>query len=244
MHPTKRNTILHFTHTNSATAALLASESLGAGSDKVIQHQLHGYLLLLLLLLTTMTDEERPIINEGERRVATMALPTPPPLPGQPHPHNDNHPTASQSTHLIPIPSPDSAIPTTAQSTSPTVPSSVLNLYLGVGATLLTIGVALGIRLGNRQAAQLERDNPPPPATTTTARTRQPPPITPQQRKAAFRATIGALGLGTVLCAGFGGMLVYGMGRYWGVADTKEFAVRMDSVVADQRKRWLGSVVS
>ena len=172
-----------------------------------------------------------------------MSTPSQPPLLGQQQPP-DSHSPPSQLIHPPTTLLPASTIPlSTSSPPLPTlaVPSSVLNLYLGVGATLLTIGVAFGIRLGNRQAAQLERDNPPP---TTTARTKQPPPITPQQRKAAFRATIGALGLGTLLCAGFGGVLVYGMGRYWGVTDTKEFAVRMDSVVADQRRKWLGSMVS
>ena len=148
--------------------------------------------------------------------------------------------TATTASTLTPLElEPISATSTTPVSVS--VPSSVLNLYLGAGAVLLTVGVALGIRVGNRQAAQLERDNPPP---AHAPKTKQPPPITPQQRKAAFRATLGALGLGTLLCAGFGGALVYGVGRYYGVSDTKEFAVRMDSVVAEQRRRWLGSLVS
>ena len=169
-----------------------------------------------------------------------MSAPSHPPLPQQQKPDA----AVFDTTHALAA---SETVSTTLTSTSSLqsyvspIPSSVLNLYLGAGAALLTVGVALGIRLGNRQAAQLERDNPPP---THTPRTKQPPPITPQQRQAAFRATIGALGLGTVLCACFGGALVYGVGRYWNVSDTKEFAVRMDSVVADQRRRWLGSMVS
>ena len=134
---------------------------------------------------------------------------------------------------------------TTTTSSSPSLPSPatpVLNLYLAAGAVLLTAGVAFGIRLGNRQAAQIEQDNPPPKATSKLHK--PPPPITPQQRAAAFRATLGALGLGTALCGGFGVCLVWGLGRYWGVKDTKEFAVRMDGVVSEQRMKWLGSMVS
>ena len=128
--------------------------------------------------------------------------------------------------------------------TTSTPTTSVLPLYLATGATLLTAGVAFGIRLGNRQAAQIEADNPPPPATSTRTTARPPPPITPQQRAAAFRATLGALGLGTVLCGALGVGLVWGMGRWLDVGDTKAFAVRMDRVVSEQRVRWLGSMVS
>ena len=168
-----------------------------------------------------------------------MSAPSTPPLPLQ-QPTHDHSSTAS---HLI-QPPPTSTVlqPASSPSVSPSSPpSSILGPYLAAGAALLTVGVLFGVRLGNRQAAQLERDNPPP---THTLKPRPQPPITPQQRTAAFRATIGALGLGTLLCAGFGSALVWGVGRYWAVNDTREFAVRMDSVVADQRRKWLGSMVS
>ena len=178
-----------------------------------------------------------------------MSSPSPPGSSEQQlDPYNSRNDASSPTTNAITRPaSPTSAASSSANFAPPAslpVPSSVLHLYLGAGAVLLTVGVALGIRLGNRQAIQLERDNPPPPEQQQQRKGRLPPPITPQQRQAAFRATIGALGLGTVLCAGFGGALVYGMSRYWNVNDTKGFAARMDGVVSDQRRRWLGSMVS
>jgi hypothetical protein len=138
------------------------------------------------------------------------------------------------------LPAPSSPPPRASRSFSPPLSPTFLSVYFGIGSTLLLSGAVIGFRMGTRQAARLERDYP-----VDTSRSRPPPPpISPQQRRWAVRMAFGSLGIGTALCALLGWGLTAFISRRLEVNNTREFAVRMETMVPDALQRSIGGVVS
>ena len=138
------------------------------------------------------------------------------------------------------LPTPSSPPPRAAyRPPSTPVSPTFLGLYFGVGSALLLSGAAIGFRMGTKQAARLERDYP----VDTSRKRPPPPPISPQQRRWAMRMALGSFGVGTALCGLLGWGLTVFISRCLEVNNTREFSLRMETMVPSALRRSIGGLV-
>jgi len=124
--------------------------------------------------------------------------------------------------------------------------NSYTPFYIASALSLAGLGMYYGLSYGDRQAQQLELDNPVPRQTARPRRTKAEvePAITPAQRRAAARGAMGALGLGTALCGAIGVVIVYGLSYRYQVDNVAQFTEKMKTTVSNASQKWISPFVS